>query len=155
MKKKNGAISSIIENRKARHDYFVNGTLECGIVLRGNEVKSLKAGSADLKQAWCSVKNKQLILHGLHITAYGAANKFDVDERRDRVLLAHKSEIRKLSVFSENPGNSLIPLKIYFTEGKAKVLIGSCTGKHNYDKRNSLKERDIKREIDKSMKERY
>ena len=148
---KKSSTTPTIENRKARHDYFVNDTLECGIALRGNEVKSLKVGSADLKQAWCSVKDNELILHNFHITAYDTANKFDIDEQRDRVLLAHKSEIKKLSTFSENAGNSLIPLKIYFTKSKAKILIGLCTGKHNYDKRNSLKERDIKREIERTI----
>lgn len=137
----------IIENRKARYDYFTEDTLECGIALRGNEVKSIASGQCNLTQAWCNIQNNNLVLRGMHISKWETSNSFDVDEDRERVLLAHKSEIRKLKHKVDEDGITLIPLKAYFVNGKCKVLIGICRGKKNYDKRESIKKRTIERTI--------
>lgn len=136
-----------IQNRKAHHDYFILDTLECGIALRGNEVKSICNGKASIKEAWCVIQNQELILKNMHITPWETANRFDVDEKRDRRLLAHKSEIRKLTHKVAEDGITLVPLRIYYANGKIKVEIGICKGKHNYDKRNTLKQRDTERRI--------
>lgn len=140
-------LQPTIENRKARHDYFIEEELECGIVLKGNEVKSIRDGKASIKESWVSIENDQLVLKKMHITAWGTANKFDVDEDRERVLLAHKKQIRDLNRQVRQQGYTLIPLKVYFNKGKAKVLLGLCKGKHNYDKRQTEKERQIKMDM--------
>ena len=142
-----------IENKKAYHDYFVEETVECGIALRGNEVKSIREGKASIKEAWCRVQDGQLVIRGMHITKWGTANNFDVDEDRERVLLAHKKEIIKLGDSVQQVGYSIVPLKVYFSSGKCKVLVGLCRGKHNYDKREALKSRQVKRDIDRALKE--
>lgn len=136
-----------IENKKAYHDYFVEENLECGIVLKGNEVKSIRDGKASIKESWVSIENGQLVLKKMHITAWGTANKFDVDEDRERVLLAHKKEIRDFERRVKQDGYTLVPLKVYFERGKAKVLVGLCKGKHAYDKRQVEKEKQIKRDM--------
>lgn len=141
-----------IENKKAYHDYFVDETLECGISLRGNEVKSIRAGQCSIKEAWCQVQDGNLVVRGMHIKKYDTANTYDVDEDRERQLLAHKKEISKLFGVIQTDGVTLIPLKVYFNNGKCKVLVGVCRGKHNYDKRATLKERQVKRDIDRAMK---
>jgi len=143
-----------LSNKKAYHDYFVEETLECGISLRGNEVKSIRDGKVNIKESWCQVQNGNLVIRGMHISKWGTANAFDVDETRERVLLAHKREINKLANKVSQDGITLIPVKIYFKNGKCKVLIGVCRGKHNYDKRETLKERQVKREISRELKER-
>ena len=145
--------NTVIENRKAHYDYFVEDTLVCGISLRGNEVKSIAAGQASLKEAWCTVQNGNLVLRGMHITRWETSNQFDVDEDREKQLLAHKSEIRKLAEIVKLDGVTLIPLKVFFAEnGKCKVDIGICRGKKNYDKRETLKQRQIKRDIEREGK---
>ena len=142
----------VIENRSAYHEYFVEDTLECGISLRGNEVKSIRAGKANIKESWCQVQNGQLTLRGMFISKWDTANTFDVDERRERVLLAHKREISKLSQVVAEKGLTLIPLKVYFTKGKCKVEVGVCRGKKLYDKRDSLKKKQVSRDISREMK---
>lgn len=134
----------VIENRKARHEYFILDTLECGIALRGNEVKSIRAGRVSLKEAWVSVENGELILHQCHITPWETANSFDVDAKRDIKLLAHSREINKLYNSVRLDGYTLIPLKMYFVRGKCKVNIGVCKGKHLYDKRQAAKDKQAK-----------
>lgn len=143
----------VIENRKARYDYFVEDTLECGISLRGNEVKSLLDGQCSIKEAWCQIQNSELVIRGMHISKWNTANTFDVDEDRERVLLAHKQEIRKLESKVSQEGITLIPLKVYFAEntGRCKVLVGICKGKKNYDKRDSLKSAQVKRDISRAI----
>ena len=145
----------VIENRKVHHNYFVEDTLECGISLRGNEIKSIIAGMCNINEAWCSIENGQLILHNMYIAKYETANVYDVNERRDRVLLAHKSEIRKLASKIAEQGYTLAPIKVYWEKQYCKVKIGICKGKHNYDKRNTLKEKDTKRDIERTLKCRY
>lgn len=141
-----------IINRKAYHDYFIDDTLECGISLRGNEVKSIINGKANINEAWVGIQNNNLIINNMFISRYETANIFDVNERRERQLLAHKREILKLKEFTSQKGFTLIPLKVYFSGSKCKILIGIARGKHNYDKRNTLKEKQIKRDINRSLK---
>lgn len=142
-----------IQNKKAYHDYFVEDTLECGISLRGNEVKSIRSGKASIKEAWCRIQNGNLVIRGMHITKWTTANDFDVDETRERQLLAHKKEVQKLESDVMQDGVTLIPLKVYFKSGKCKVLVGVCKGKHNYDKREALKKAQVKRDISRAVKE--
>lgn len=142
-----------IENKKAYHDYFVDETLECGIQLRGNEVKSIRSSMCSIKEAWCQVQNNELVIRGMHITKWGTTNLFDIDEDRERVLLAHKKEIRVLGEKVKEKGISIIPLKVYFKNGKCKVLIGVCRGKKLYDKREALKDMQVKRDINRAFKE--
>ena len=145
--------SATIENRKARYDYFIEETLECGIELRGNEVKSIRSGKASIKEAWVSVENGEMVIKQMHITPWETSNRYDVSEVRERKLLAHKAEIRKLSRAVQRDGYTLVPLKVYFSDnGKCKVLVGLCKGKKNYDKREAQKERDIKRSINEKLK---
>jgi len=134
----------LAENRKARHDYFVEETLECGIELKGTEVKSIRQGKASIKEAWCSVEGNQLFIKGMNIAPYEQGNIFNVDSLRERRLLAHKSEIRWLQQEAMQQGMTLVPLKVYLSNGRVKVEVGVCKGKKNYDKRQSIKEKDIK-----------
>ena len=146
--------SITIENRSARHEYFIEDTLECGIELRGNEVKSIREGKASIKEAWVAVENGELFIKQMHITQWKTANQYDVDEKRDKKLLAHKNEINKLGIRVKQDGYTLIPLKIYFNDrGKCKVLLGVCKGKHLYDKRQANKEKTTKREMDRVLKD--
>ena len=145
--------SATIENRKAKYDYFIEETLECGIELRGNEVKSIRSGKASIKEAWVSIENGEMVIKQMHITPWETSNRYDVSEVRERKLLAHKAEIRKLSRAVQRDGYTLVPLKAYFSDnGKCKVLVGLCKGKKNYDKREAQKERDIKRSINEKLK---
>ena len=143
-----------ITNKKAYHDYFVDDTLECGISLKGNEVKSNREGSCNIKDSWIRIQNGQLVIRGMHISRWHTSNLFDIDEDREKVLLAHKKEIKKLEEQVKLKGITLIPLKVYFKGNKCKVLIGICRGKHNYDKREVLKDKQVKRDIDRAFKER-
>ena len=142
-----------IENRKAYHEYEILEKLECGIELRGNEVKSIVAGSANITSAWVTIQDGNLVVRNMHVTKYECANAFDVDERRERQLLAHKREIRKLAGQIAEKGVTMVPLKIYFTNGKCKLLIGVGTGKHNYDKRAALKKAQATREVARELKQ--
>lgn len=148
---------TVIENRKVYHDYFVEDTLECGIALWGNEVKSILNGQCSIKESWCQIQDEELVIRGMHIHKWDTANAFDVDEDRERKLLAHKKEIQKLSAQVKRDGITLVPVKVYFSNdtGKCKVLLGICKGKKNYDKRESLKSAQVKRDIDRAMKDRY
>lgn len=149
-----GRKTPIIENRKAHYDYYVEETLECGIELRGNEVKSIRDGKASIKESWVIIENGELLIKQMHITAWETANKFDVDENRVRKLLAHKSEIRDLDKKVQRDGYTLVPLKVYFVNGRAKALVGLCKGKHNYDKRAVEKTKQAMRDIDRALKDR-
>ena len=144
-----------ILNRVARHDYFILEEIECGIVLTGTEIKSIREGKANIKDSYGIIKNGEVFLLNMFISPYKQGNIFNHQETRTRKLLLHKTEIRKLDQSIKLEGNTLIPLKIYFVKGRAKVLLGLCKGKKNYDKRETIKERDIKRDIAKKLKERY
>jgi SsrA-binding protein len=141
-----------IKNKKAYHDYFIDEMLECGISLRGNEVKSLAEGKGNINEAWVSIQDGNLVIRNMFISKYETANAYDVDERRERQLLAHKKEIRKIAGQVAEKGVTIVPLKIYFVKSKCKVLIGIGRGKHNYDKRNDLKNKQVKRDIEREMK---
>ena len=136
-----------IVNRKARYDYFIENEIEAGIVLSGTEIKSIRLGKANIKDSYVIIRNEEIYLINTHISAYDKGNIFNHDETRTRKLLMHKSEIKKLNNKVILEGYTLIPLKIYFVKGRAKVLIGVARGKKNYDKRNTIKERDINREM--------
>ena len=135
-----------ILNRQANYNYFVLETYEAGIVLKGTEIKSIRNGKCNIKDSYAIIKNDEVFLLNAHISPYENGNIFNHEETRTRKLLLNKKEIYKLRVKVMIEGNALIPLKIFFSKGKAKVLIGVCKGKKNYDKRESIKEKDIARE---------
>lgn len=146
-----------IENRKARHDFQIGETLECGMVLRGSEVKSIRAGQASLAEGFVMARMDppSLELHGVHISEYPPAGRDRQHPAvRSRRLLAHATEIKKLALAMQAKGASIVPLKIYFKNGFAKLLVGVGTGKKAHDKRDSIKERESKREIDRAMRKR-
>ncbi len=144
-----------IVNRVARHDYFIEDEYECGMVLTGTEIKSIRLGKANIKDSYAIIKNGEVFLLNMFISHYKEGNIFNHEETRTRKLLLHRSEILKLNDKVRLEGYTLIPLKIYFVKGKAKLLLGVCKGKKNYDKREVLKEKDIKRQVEKDLKNRY
>lgn len=141
-----------ILNRKARHDYFVEETMEAGIVLTGTEIKSIRSGSANIKDSYAVIKSDEVFLLNMFISPYKEGNQFNHDERRTRKLLLHKKEIKKLKEKIEMQGFTLVPLKVYFKDNKAKISLGVCRGKKNFDKRETIKERDQRREMQKASK---
>ena len=144
-----------ILNRKARFDYEIEDSLEVGIVLTGTEIKSVRDGKANIKDSYAIIRNDELYLLNSHISEYTNGNRFNHDETRTRKLLAHKKEILKLKNKLELQGYTLIPLKMYFKKGNLKVLIGVAKGKKNYNKKETIKNRDLDREAQKYMKYRY
>ena len=135
-----------IKNKKANFDYFIEETIECGIELRGTEIKSLRNGSGDLKDTFALIRNGEVFLHNMYIAKYEEGNIFNHDERRTRKLLLHKHEIKKLKEKVDREGFNLVPLKAYLVRNKVKVLLGVGKGKKLYDKRETIKERDLRRE---------
>ena len=150
---KNEPRKVIALNREARHEYFVIETLETGIELVGTEVKSLRAGGVNLKDAWANIDGGELILKGMHISPYEQGSIFNRDPRRPRRLLAHKAEIRRLAQQIKLQGYTLAPLSLYFKNGRVKVDIGLCKGKKLYDKRATAAKRDAQRTIDRALKQ--
>ena len=148
-------IKVMARNREAYHEYFVEEEMEAGIELCGTEVKSIRQGTLNLKDAWCSIKDGEMLLNQMHISPYDHGNIFNRDPRRPRRLLMHKREIMRLYGKVKQDGYSLIPLSVYFKGSRVKVNVGLCKGKKLYDKRQSAAERDAKRQIDRAMKERY
>ncbi len=144
----------IAVNRKARHDYFVEDTFECGIALAGTEVKSLRAGTVNLKDSYCIIKDGELFVISMHISPYEKGNIFNRDPLRQRKLLMHKREINRLFGLVKQDGYSLIPLSLYFKGSRVKLEMGLCKGKKLHDKRESTARRDADREMDRTMKER-
>lgn len=143
-----------ILNRKAKFNYFIEEELECGIELLGNEVKSIREGSCNIKDSYARIKNNEVFVINMFIKKYShTSDAFASSETRERKLLLHKKEILKLKDKTTKEGYTLIPLKIYFNkDNKAKLLLGLCKGKKNYDKRETIKERDIKRKIERDLK---
>ncbi len=141
-----------IFNRKAKFDYFIEEEIEAGIVLTGTEIKSIRQGVCNIKDCYGIVKNGEVFLLNMYIGPYKEGNLFNHEETRSRKLLLHKKEIRKITQQIEQNGLTLIPLKGYFKENKFKILLGICRGKKNYDKRETIKERDIQREVKKNLK---
>ncbi len=141
-----------INNRKARHDFDIVDTIECGLELKGTEVKSIRNGNANIKDSYAIIKNSECFLLNMHISHYEEGNQFNHEETRTRKLLLHKNEILKIYDKIRLDGFTLVPLKVYFLKNKAKVLIGIAKGKKQYDKREDIKKRDIERELRKNFK---
>ena len=146
--------TTVATNRKAFHDYFIEDTIEAGIALQGTEVKSLRMGLANLTDSYALVKKDEVFLFNANISPYPHGNIMNHEPLRTRKLLLHREEIRKLIGKMTQKGFSLIPLKIYFVRGKAKVLIGLCRGKKSFDKRDTIKEKESRREVERLVKER-
>lgn len=146
-------IKPVAQNRKARHEYYVEDQIECGVVLHGTEVKSIRAGKVSLKESWAVEKNNEIWIEGMHISPYEEGSIFNTDPLRPKKLLLHKKEIRALSQAAARRGYTLIPLELYLSEGRVKVRLGLCKGKQLHDKRESEAKRDIDRQINRSIKE--
>ena len=149
------SVKIMARNREAYHEYFVEEEMEAGIELCGTEVKSIRKGTLNLKDAWCGIKNGELLINQMRISPYEQGNIFNRDPRRPRRLLMHKREIMRLFGKVKQDGYALIPLTVYLKGSRVKVKVGLCKGKKLYDKRQSAAERDAKRQIDRAMKERY
>ena len=147
------SIKLISQNKKAYHDYFIEETYECGISLAGTEVKSIRAGQVNLKDSFASVQSGEVILIGMHISPYEKGNIFNKDPLRERKLLMHKAEIRRLIGKVKEDGYSLIPTKVYLKGSKVKIELALAKGKKLYDKRNAIAEKEAKRRIDRKIKE--
>lgn len=143
----------VCTNRVASHEYFILDRIEAGIVLDGGEVKSLRQGNVNLKDSFCSLYGGEIFIKNMHIAVYDKAGAFNTkNSRRDRKLLLHREEILKLGAKIEQKGLTLVPLKIYFKQALIKIELGVCQGKHTYDKKRSLMEKDIKREKEREIK---
>ena len=153
---KHTGVKPLVQNRKARHDYFIEDTIEAGVALVGAEVKSIRQGSANMKDCYAYVKNGEVYVHGMHISPYKyqSINLDEIDPLRDRKLLLHKQQIRKLQALSQTDGYSLVPLSMYLKDGKVKLELAVAKGKKLYDKRHDIAERDAQREIERSMRSR-
>lgn len=147
----NDKNTPVIQNRKAYHDYFVLEEYEAGIELFGTEVKSVRQGKVNLKDAWCNIVNGEIFANGMHISPYEHGNIFNRDPMRVKRLLMHKKEINRLYGTVKQDGLSLIPLSVYFSKGKAKMKIGLCKGKKLYDKREVAAKKDAQRNIERAM----
>ena len=147
-------IKEISKNRKAFHEYFVLERFEAGIELAGTEVKSIRAGQVNLKDSFCTIKDGELFVRGMHISPYEHGNIFNRDPMRVKRLLMHKREINRLFGVTKQQGLTLIPLSVYFLNGRAKLEVGLCKGKKNYDKRETAAKRDAKRDIEREMRSR-
>ena len=149
------STKTIAENRKAFHDYFVEESMEAGIELCGTEVKSVRKGAVNLKDAWCSVDNGELFIKGMHISPYEQGNIFNRDPMRVRRLLMHRREIMRLyGLLKQQQGLTLIPLSLYFKGSRVKVQLGLCRGKKLYDKREDAARRDMKREAERALRQK-
>jgi SsrA-binding protein len=151
---KSSGVKIIAQNRKARHDYFIEDVVEAGIALIGTEVKSLRQGRASLSDAYAEVIGGEVFLQNAHIAQYEPASRFNHDPLRPRRLLLHKREIRKLASRVAERGYTLVPLSLYFRNGKAKVELALAKGRKTYNKREAIRERDIRRDMDRKMRER-
>ncbi|CAM4144615.1 SsrA-binding protein SmpB [Lederbergia lenta] len=149
-----GTGKMIAQNRKANHDFFIEETFEAGIVLQGTEIKSIRAGRINLKDSFARIHQGEIFLHNAHISPYEQGNRYNHDPLRARKLLLHRKQISKLIGESKEQGYSIIPLKVYLKNGFAKVLIGLGKGKKKYDKREDLKQKEAKRDIERAFRER-
>lgn len=147
-------IKQVAQNKKAFHDYFVEETYECGLVLKGTEVKSMRQGRVNLKESFCMIRNNEIFAEGMHISPYEHGSVFNTDPLRPKKLLVHKNEIRKLAGLVSRQGYTLIPIKVYLKDGRMKLELGLCRGKHLHDKRDAAAERDAKREMDRAIRQR-
>lgn len=149
---KNSQIKIVAQNRKAYHDYFVLEKYEAGIELFGTEVKSIRQGKINLKEAWCAIKDGEIFVNGMHISPYEQGNIFNRDPLRVRRLLMHKREINHLFGVLKQEGLTLVPLSVYFIKGRAKLEVGLCKGKKLYDKRDDAARKEANRKIERSLK---
>ena len=147
-------IKPIAQNKKAFHDYFVEETYECGLVLKGTEVKSMRQGRVNLKESFCMIRNNEIFAEGMHISPYEQGSVFNTDPLRPKKLLMHKNEIRKLAGLVARQGYTLIPLKVYLKDGRMKLELGLCRGKHLHDKRDTAAAKDAQREMERAMRQR-
>lgn len=148
-----GFGKTLAQNRRASHDYFIEETYEAGMVLQGTEIKSIRAGRINLKDSHARIDNGEVVLINMHVSPYEQGNRYNHDPTRTRKLLLHRREIDKLIGLTQRDGFTLVPLKIYIKNGFAKVLIGVGKGKKRFDKREDLKQKQMKRDIDRAMKE--
>ena len=146
------AMKLVANNKKAYHDYFVDEKIEAGLVLHGTEVKSLRMGKCSIKESFIRIENGEMFVYGMHISPYEKGNIFNKDPSRVKKLLLHKSEINKLTGKIKEKGFTIVPLQVYFKDGKAKMEIGLCRGKKLYDKRQDIAKKDMKREAEKEFK---
>ncbi len=153
-KKKDNGLETVARNKKAYHDYFVLESFEAGIELFGTEVKSVRQGKVNLKDAWCSIEKGEIYVNGMHISPYEFGNIFNRDPMRKRRLLMHKREINRLYGTLKQQGLTLIPLSAYFNRGRLKIQVGLCKGKKNYDKRESIARKDAEREAARELRSR-
>jgi SsrA-binding protein len=153
--KKEKAIKIVCQNKQARRNFFIDDTYEAGMVLVGTEVKALREGRANLTDSFAAVKDDEVYLHDMHISPYSHGNRYNHEPRRRRKLLLHRREIRRIYGKTRERGFTLIPLKVYFKNGKAKVEIGIGKGKKLYDKRDDLKRRDDKRDMERALREKH
>ncbi len=151
-KKKDNGLETVARNKKAYHDYFVLESFEAGIELFGTEVKSVRQGKVNLKDAWCSIEKGEIYVNGMHISPYEFGNIFNRDPMRKRRLLMHKREINRLYGTLKQQGLTLIPLSAYFNRGRLKIQVGLCKGKKNYDKRESIARKDAEREAARELR---
>ncbi len=143
----------VTDNRKARHDYFIDQVFEAGLALTGTEVKSLRAGKANLQDSFCTIRDGEIFLHNCHISPYEQGNIFNVEPKRTRKILMHKEEIRKLAQKVREKGFTLVPLRLYFNDrGKVKLALALAKGKKTYDKRDDLAEKDAKRDLARALR---
>lgn len=152
--KKDNGLQTVARNKKAYHDYFVLESFEAGIELFGTEVKSVRQGKVNLKDAWCSIEKGEIYVNGMHISPYEFGNIFNRDPMRKRRLLMHKREINRLYGQLKQQGLTLIPLSAYFNRGRLKIQVGLCKGKKNYDKRESIARKDAEREAARELRAR-
>ncbi|MEG1068364.1 MAG: SsrA-binding protein SmpB [Anaerovoracaceae bacterium] len=146
----------VANNKKARHDYFIEEVYEAGIVLTGTEIKSIRLGKVNIKESYARIENGEMMLYGMHISPFEQGNRFNVDPIRTRKLLLHKQEIRKLIGYTTLKGLTLVPLTMYINEeGRAKVEIAVARGKKNYDKREDMAKKDANRKIEQATKQKY
>ncbi len=154
MSKEKAGTKTVAQNKKARHDYFIEDVYETGIALTGTEIKSIRAGRVQLKDSFARIENGEVMLHKVHISPYDQGNRFNHEPERTRKLLMRRGEILKLIGLTREKGYSLVPLSIYLKGGWAKVELGLAKGKKNYDKREDMKKRDAAREVERALRER-
>ncbi len=149
---KQQGVKVVAQNKKARHDYFVEEAYECGMALHGTEVKSMRQGRVNLKESYAQAQNGEIFVHGMHISPYEQGNIHNIDPLRPKKLLMHKSEIRKLAAEVKRQGLALIPLQVYLKDGRMKLELGLCKGKKNYDKRDDAAEKDAERNMHRALR---
>lgn len=150
---KTKGVKPVVQNRRARHDFFVEESVECGIALHGTEVKSMRQGKVNLKESYAQIRDNEVLVQSMHISPYEQGSIFNTDPMRPKKLLLHKAEIRKLKAQVQQKGYTLIPLSVYLKDGRMKLELGVCRGKQLHDKRDDLADRDAKRDMERAMRQ--